>query len=285
MIFFHFQSEFSILCAEHTQNPWMLRVRSSLRTYFLISGIFKCTEHSKTLWRWTLMCSFVSALLSPEASGQQILHKRETEPLIAILMWLIHRRQTHSTEPSQLFKIKLEKKALSTQKMPHKIPSTSAGFAPMTAGAHTAVTIMSSVFHWSGTSSCGQQDKLCSLVGTLRKELSFMKCSFCEFPEGLPQLQTEQNLQRHQSAICMTNLTFYLYFYPFPPQCVHILGTQIQVWCPRISVTKTFSNLSRHRLSTSYCSQWGLKANLLKNSQTLRMSPAAGPRLMTLHQR
>lgn len=138
----------------------MLRVRSSLRIYLLISGIFKCTEHSKTLWRWTLMCSFVSALLSPEASGQQILHKRETEPLIAILMWLVHRRQAHSTEPSQILKIKLEKKALSTQKMLHKIPSTSAGFALVTAGAHTAVTIMSSVFHWSGTSSCGQQDKL-----------------------------------------------------------------------------------------------------------------------------
>lgn len=44
--------------------------------------------------------------------------------------------------------------------MLHKIPSTSAGFALLTAGAHTAVTIMSSAFHWSGTSSCGQQDKL-----------------------------------------------------------------------------------------------------------------------------
>lgn len=93
------------------------------------------------------MCSFVSALLSPEASGQQVLHKREDRALNC------HLNVTVTQEADTLHRAILDiqdqirKKSLSTQKMLHKIPSTSAGFALLTAGAHTAVTIMSSAFH------------------------------------------------------------------------------------------------------------------------------------------
>lgn len=236
---------------------------------------------TQTLWRWTLVCSFVSALLSPEASGQQVLHRREDRALNC------HLNVTVTQETDTLHKAILDIQDQIRKKVPEYIKNCYTKYHPPVLDVffrqqeHTLLS-QSWALYFTDLEhpAVGSRTNSGSLAGTLRKELCFMKRSFCEFLQGLPQSQTPQNFQSHQLAIFMTSLDFYLYFYPFFPLYVHSCtlghtnagaqcpwaglvlrqGRLSRCWCipwdPKdfCNMTKTFSNLSGHRFSTSYCS-------------------------------
>lgn len=220
------------------------------------------------------MCSFVSALLSPEASGQQVLHKREDRAFNCHPN-VTYTGDSHAPQSHLRYSRSNQKKSPWVHKKCYtKHHPTSAGFALQTAGAHTAVTII--VLHFTDLEypAVGSRTNSGPQVGTLRKELCFMKRSFCAFLEGLPQVTNTAKLPKSPINNLYDSYEFLSVLLSLLPLCVHTNAGAQRPWaglvlrqgrlspCQNIprdpkdfcNVTKIFSNLSGHRFSTSYCS-------------------------------
>lgn len=161
---------------------------------------------------------FLSALLSPEASGQQVLHKREDRALNCQLNVTV----TQETDTLHSIQDQIRKKSPWVHKKCYTKYHAPALDVLFWQQEHTLLS-QSWALYFTDLEhpAVGSRTNPGSLVGTLRKELCFIKRSFCEFVEGLRQSQILQNFQSRQLGTVITNLNFYLYFYPCLPLSVH----------------------------------------------------------------